>query len=307
MGRELCARLVAQGESVAVLDNCRYGPSRVGVLAGQSLKFHRVDLRDATGVQRVIQEERPSVVVHLAALHYIPECEGDPSLACETNLTGTINLLQSCPSDTHFVFTSSGAVYAPEDRPHLEDTSPTVPSDVYGFTKLHGEQYVRYFAEKRRFPATVVRLFNVVGEGETSPHFIPELMAQLLAGQSEIHAGTLTTRRDYIDVLDVAEGFHRLLKHERAGEMRVVNLGTGVTHSGHEVIELLRAVSGRELRVVLDPTRVRKVDRPNLAADTTKLRATIGWTPKSTLEACLRRTWRNPMLPSSLLTKYQLQ
>jgi UDP-glucose 4-epimerase len=306
VGRALCERLVAGGESVVVVDNCRYGTSRLGALEARGLRFRIADIRSLPDLESIIAEEDPEVIIHLAALHYIPECEGQPGLACDINVTGTVNLLRTCPEGCHFVFTSSGAVYAPEESPHREDVSPTNPLDVYGFTKLHGEQLVDHFARKRNFPATLIRLFNVVGEGETSPHFIPEIIAQLQAGRRSISAGTLSTKRDYIDVRDVAEAFHRLATLRHPAGASVVNLGTGILHSGHEVMELIRLASGYPFEVLFDPTRVRKVDRPNLFADTSKLRALVGWVPTTSLEQSLRRTWANPVLPSSLIEKYKL-
>src|SRR6201999_2072091 len=105
----------------------------------------------------------PDIIIHLAALHYIPECEANPTLAVSTNVIGTLNLLQSAPSGCRFVFASSGAVYRPHDKPHSEATSELGPTDIYGFTKLHGEHYVATMAAKRNLRAVVVRLFNVVG------------------------------------------------------------------------------------------------------------------------------------------------
>jgi len=308
VGRELCRRLIEAGDTVTTLDNCRYEASRLGAWEAKGLRFCQGDIRKPADVLSAVQTAQPDAIIHLAALHYIPECENDAVLAAETNIVGTINLLNACPAGCHFVCTSSGAVYAPSDEPHREDSSLIGPSDVYGYTKLHAEQFTAYYAAKRGFPATIVRLFNVVGEGETSPHLIPEIMAQLRSGMKTLRLGTLSTRRDYIDVRDVAEGFHRLAKKFEAKQsaVQISNLGTGVMHSGDEVMEMIRAASGIPFKVETDPARVRPVDRPNLAADTTKLRARVGWVPSTPLAECLRRTWREPLLPRSLLVKYQL-
>ena len=93
------------------------------------------------------------------------------------------------PKSCRFVFASSGAVYEPEEEPHTEFGSPLAPSDVYGYSKYHGEQYVRYFASAKGFPAVIVRLFNVVGPGETNPHVLPEIVAQTEVGSHRAFAG----------------------------------------------------------------------------------------------------------------------
>ena len=127
----------------------------------------------------------------------------------ETNVHGTVNLLCAAPPGTRFVFASSGAVYKPDDKPHVEDDATLGPSDVYGYTKLHGEHYVKYFAAQRVSRAVVVRLFNVVGPGETNPHLLPEIIAQLKAGRTTLRLGNMSPKRDYIHVRDAASRLRR--------------------------------------------------------------------------------------------------
>src|SRR5690606_36433472 len=155
-------------------------------------------------IAALAQDFTPDAIIHLAAVHYIPECEQSPDLAVRTNVTGTVNTLLAAPPGCRFVYASSGAVYRPDPHPHSEAAAAVAPTDIYGFTKLHGEQYVRYLAHRREFAAVIVRLFNVVGPGETNPHLLPEILAQLKAGRSTVRLGNLSPRRDYIHVEDAA-------------------------------------------------------------------------------------------------------
>ncbi len=307
VGRALC-RLLAPNHSVRVIDSLRYGPSRLNEPALAGVELVRADIRSTTQLREALADFQPEAIVHLAAIHFIPECEGDPELAVSTNVVGTVNLLQYCPPRCRFVFASSGAVYHPEDHPHLEDSSPLGPLDVYGLTKLQGEEYTRYFATLRGFPAVVARLFNVVGPGETNPHVLPEIVAQLKAGRTELLLGNLDPRRDYIHVSDAAAGFAALalVGDVPIGTTATVNLGTGQTASVHEILELLSTISGISIRVVLDPARLRRVDRPFLAADTRRIRERFGWSPVRTMADALRDLWEQPDLPTALLQKYHL-
>jgi UDP-glucose 4-epimerase len=178
--------------------------------------------------------------------------------------------------------------------------------DIYGLTKLHGEHYVRYFATQRDVAAVIVRLFNVVGPGETNPHLVPEIVAQMKCGRRTIRLGNLTPRRDYIHVADAARGFAAtaLGGQVAPGETVVVNLGTSQSHSVEEVIRKLRKVSGIEFAVEQESGRIRASDRPFLAADVGTIGHRFGWQPRFTLDDALGELWREPELPDELLSKY---
>jgi UDP-glucose 4-epimerase len=301
VGRALC-RALAADQSVYAVDNLRVGPLRFHPDEMCHLSFHRVDIRDPEQVRAVLEEVRPEAIVHLAAIHFIPDCERDPALAVSTNVTGTVNLLAQCRPGCRFVFASSAAVYRPGPDPLTEDGSPVGSVDVYGLSKAQGEQYLRYLARARGFPAVVVRLFNVVGPGETNPHVVPQILAQIRAGRAEITVGNITPRRDFIHVADAATGFvaTTLLGEVAPGDVVTVNLGTGRAHSVSDVIDHLAEISGRTVTVHVDPSRVRAFDTPVLRADVSRIRAAFGWTPRFDLRTALRDTWEEPDLADSL-------
>jgi UDP-glucose 4-epimerase len=306
VGRQLTRRLRRSG-AVAVADSLRYGPWRFTPDERQDLQLHRCDIRKTDDVMQVMQDVQPDVTVHLAALHYIPECEEQPLLAVNTNVLGTLNLLLSCPPGSRFVLASTGAVYQPDTAAHHEDRSILGPSDIYGFTKLHAEHYVRTIAANRGLRAVIVRLFNVVGPGETNPHLLPEIVAQLKSGRRVVDLGNLTPERDYIGVDEAARGFEAVALGEAVapGETVVVNLGTSRAYSVAEVIDKLRHVSGIDFEVRQDHGRIRAVDRPVLRADNRRIGALFGWHPQQTLDDVLAQMWDYPDLASWLLDRYQ--
>ena len=295
VGRELVRTLRSQAD-VLVADLLRYG--RPDWLQGEpdGFGFVRVDVRDAAAIHALIGEFQPDVVVHLAAIHYIPECDADPANAVATNVAGTENVLSACPPGARFVFASSGAVYQPDEAPHRESASAVEPVDVYGLTKLHGEGYVRILAADRGLSARIVRLFNVIGPGETNPHLLPAIIAQLRGNPEAIDVGNTWPKRDYIDVLDAAGGFAAVaLGDEPAdGECEVVNLGSGQQYSVDEILARLRSALGLTFEVRQDPARMRAVDRPYLGAEISRIRELYGWSPAHQLDATLERVWANP-------------
>ena len=298
VGREL-VRLAQEHHEVHVVDSLRSGERRVAGMDAQRFVLHRQDIREAKAVRQIMDHVRPNVIVHLAAVHFIPECEASPDLAVSINVQGTVNLLDSAPEGCAFVNVSSAAVYAPSDSALDEEASTLGPCDVYGWTKLHGEHYARYYSEKRGLPTMIVRLFNVIGPGETNPHLAPEITRQIKSGASIIELGNLTPKRDYIDVGDVADGLMRISQLIVGGSKvgcDVVNLGTGRAYSVMEVTEQLCRASGRTVEIRSEASRIRKVDRPLLLASTRKLQSLTGWTPKTTIEESAARIWADPEL-----------
>lgn len=295
VGREL-VRALGPKADVLVADLLRYGTPDWLTREDAGFDFQRVDIRDPAATRTLIEEFRPDVIVHLAAIHYIPECDTDPANAVSTNVSGTVNLLASCPPGVRFVFASSGAVYEPDEADHREVESALGPADIYGITKLQGEQYVRAFAADRGIQAVIVRLFNVIGPGETNPHLLPTIVAQLREGPESINLGNTWPKRDYIDVLDAAGGFAAaaLGRSTEGVNCETVNLGSGQQYSVDEILARMRSVLGLKFEVRQDPARMRAVDRPFLGADISHIAEVFGWRPAHELDETLARTWANP-------------
>ena len=306
VGREV-ARLLYDDHDVCILDNLRSGSVRFRRDELQKLRFESVDITSTSAVAQLMADFAPDSIIHLAAIHYIPECEDDPVLAVRTNIDGTVNLLLAAPQGCRFVFASSGAVYKPDDKPHHEVEAVIGPSDVYGFTKLHGENYVKYFASQRNLSAVVVRLFNVIGPGETNPHLLPEIIAQLKAGRKVLQLGNMWPKRDYIHVRDAARGFVAVALKDDIGTANTltVNLGTSQSFSVAEICAKLQRVAPIEFSLNQEQSRLRKVDRPHLAADINEIHARFGWSPQATVDDALADLWREPDLSPALMGKYQ--
>ena len=306
VGREIVRHLY-DVHHVMVVDNLRSGPLRFRADEKTKYQFSETDIADAGAIRAVMSEFAPDTIIHLAAIHYIPECEQDPALAVRTNIDGTISLLMNAPRGAQFVFASSGAIYEPDDKPQKETDAAVGPSDVYGFTKLHGEHFVTYFAAQRMLAGVVVRLFNVVGPGETNPHLLPEVVAQLKAGRRVLGLGNMWPKRDYIHVRDAARGFISVaLKGGiEPGRTITVNLGTSQTYSVAEIMEKLKRIAGIEFAVEQEPSRLRKVDRPYLAADIGEINMRFGWRPQATFDEALADIWREPDLAPALAERYQ--
>jgi len=297
VGSQVVRTLLPQHEVLAI-DNLRYGPWRFGREELAGFRSDTTDLRQGAAVKSLLAEFRPQAVIHLAAIHFIPECEQLPDEAVSINVQGTVNLLVACPEDCRFVYASTAAVYAPSESAHQESSSAIGPMDVYGYTKLHGEDFVRYFSVAKQLQSVIVRLFNVIGPGETNPHVLPEIIKQLKSGQRRLSLGNVHPKRDYVYVADVAAGFIAAAtlapKPQGLARPTIVNLGSGKSHSVSELVEMLSEVIGEEITIGVDPARVREVDRPQLLADISHISEIFSWAPQTGVRDALRLIWDRP-------------
>lgn len=304
VGRGLARSLFWRGHQVTVVDNLRSGALRFSADELRLFRFVLADIRDYSQLPEVIAQARPEVIVHLAAIHYIPLCEAEPEDAVRTNTLGTMNLLRACPPSIRFVFASTAAVYAPEDRLHDENTSAIGPSDVYGLTKLQAEAYVRHYASRLSLDARIVRLFNVVGPGETNPHVLPAILAQAKRGTQKLRLGNCSTRRDYVDVHDVADGFAAVALHRGQGPgVDTINLGTGQSYTVTELVDKLSPIAGIPFQIEVDQARLRPVDRPFASASIAKIGKHYGWAPRYRIEDTLRDLWQDPDISEEVLAR----
>lgn len=258
---------------VAELRGRRAEPVVADILAQESGVEHvELDIRDAGAVRSVVSSREWGAVIHLAAKHFIPECESDPEGTLDTNVVGTANLLEAMTATTaRLVFASSADVYRPSPHPHAE-TDPVGGTGVYGLSKLAGERLVRVNGAD----ATILRFFNLYGPGETTAHLIPEILRQLPSGI--ISLGNLESRRDYVSVEDVA----RVVADAASSRLPIgtYNVGSGTSTSGERLVEAFLLRTEHAVEVRQDPERLRSSDRPNLQADCSRLRRLLPhWRP----------------------------
>jgi UDP-glucose 4-epimerase len=284
VGSHLVERLASEGKEVHVLDDLSRG--RRDWLP-ESVPLHPADLRDQDSVRQILGDVLPEGVIHLAALHFIPAVDGAPELAWQVNVEGTKTLLESLKvHPPHMVlFASTAAVYPDCSRP-ISEACPVAPVDLYGKTKVAGEELLARFQAEVGVRLVIARLFNVIGKRETNPHVVPEIVGQLRNGGTHLRLGRLDSIRDYIDVIDVADALSRLLRPNLPHT--VFNVGSGRGTSVANLVSICERVLSRSVSVGIDQTRLRGNDRKELVADIQRLTSTTGWSPKRPIEETLR-------------------
>jgi UDP-glucose 4-epimerase len=292
LGSHLVERLAAAGERTALVDSLVRGRRS---WIHPDAELHELDIRDGAALRHAVAEAEPEIVVHLAALHFIPAVDGAPELAWDVNVNGTKTLLEALahrPPEL-LLFASTAAVY-PDRRGPIDETCPPDPPDLYGRTKLAGEQLVEEFAARTGTRAVSVRIFNVIGRRETNPHVVPEIIGQLRSGSTSVRLGNLEPRRDYTDVVDVAAALHRLTDPPPDAPSHV-NLGSGRSVSVAELVQACEQVLDRPIEIEVEPGRLRTTDRVELVADSRLLRETTGWEPTRSLPETLNELLTEPI------------
>ena len=283
IGFALCRRLAAAGHRVVAFDDLSRGrPENLPDAA----RLVQGDIRNPDRLLQALSDTRPDAVIHLAAIHYLPDCAARPQETMAVNVDGTRHVLDACAAAgvRRIVFASTAAVYAPVDVPCAEDQTPVEPIEVYGESKLAGERLVEAFSRRSGVAATSVRISNAIGRRETNPHVVPHIFDSLRAS-SRVPLGSVEARRDYIDTRDIADAILAVL--DAAAGYQVFNVGTGVAHSVSDLVERLRRILGRPIEIVQDPARLRPVERMLLVSDISKIRRATGWRPRIGLDESL--------------------
>lgn len=260
IGSHLVPRLLKKGDSVVVLDNLSSGKTEnLSAIRGHPrFSFQRGDVRDMSAVHEALRGV--DAVVHLAALIDVSASVADPLATHEVNVTGTLNLLQQSAQSKvkRFVFASSTAVYG--DVKTLPVTEDTVlkPISPYAASKAAGEAYCSAFAGCYGLSTVALRFFNVYGlRNENSPYsgVITKFLGKAVNSEELIVEGDGEQTRDFIHVNDVVSAIILALESE-VPKSEVFNVCTGVPTSINRLVETLRVVTGKELRVKQAPPRV---------------------------------------------------
>lgn len=295
IGSALVPFLSKEKHDVYVIDNLSFGNR--GFIDIPDDHFFKIDIRNTEKVDETLSNIKPEIVIHLAALHFIPYCNQHPYEAAEVNIKGTINVLQACKKNMQLkrlLFASTAAVY-PISENAINESNELLPLDIYGLSKLTGEHLCREFWFEKKIDIIICRFFNAFGPNETNPHLIPEIEKQLREGNRTIKLGNLTPKRDFIHTYDMASAIIMLLKMKNIG-YEIFNLGRGIEYSVVDIVEAFERQLNEKIVIKVDPDKVRKVEREHLLADISKLKGATGWKPKWSIDEGIKdiiTNWKN--------------
>lgn len=248
------------------------------------------DIRDPHGVKEAMRGCK--AVLHLAALIAIPYSYHSPDTYVDTNVKGTLNILQAAREldVDRLVHISTSEVYGTAQFVPITEEHPLRGQSPYSATKIGADQLAWSFYTSFDLPVVIVRPFNTYGPRQSARAVIPTIITQIASGRDRVRLGALSPKRDFNYVKDTVGGMIAALNSD-SGIGEVINLGSGYEISIGETVELISEVLGAKVDIETDEERVRpessEVDR--LCADNTKARNLLGWVPEYTGPAGLKR------------------
>lgn len=257
----------------------------------EQLDIFMGDVRDPNGVRTAMQG--CSIVYHLAALIAIPYSYHSPDSYVDTNVKGTLNILQAARDlgVERVLVTSTSEVYGTAQFVPITEAHPRQPQSPYSASKIGADCMAESFYRSFDLPVTIVRPFNTYGPRQSARAIIPTIITQLLAGFEEIQLGDLTPTRDLLFVKDTARGF-LAIANSPALIGQDCNIATNSEITMQKMADTLVALVNPKAKIVQDPKRLRpaKSEVFRLFGDNSKIKEHTNWTPNYNLEQGLQAT-----------------
>jgi len=287
IGSHLVDRLIQEGNEVVVVDNLSTGKRKH---INRKADFYKLDIQSKR-IDKVLRNERPLVVVHLAAQMDVRHSTEDPQFDAQVNILGTINLLEQAVRHgvRKVTFASSGgAVYGEQEVFPAPESHRTEPLSPYGISKLAGEKYLTYYANATGLRYVALRFANVYGprqDSEGEAGVVAIFTRKMLQGEQPIINGTGKQTRDFIYVEDVVESILVTLGEDVQG---IFNVGTGQETSINEGYRILKELTQSSCKDLFGAAK--KGEQYRSVLDVRKIRETFGWDPQISFEEGLRKT-----------------
>ena len=239
------------------------------------------DIRDPFGVKAAVSG--CDAVLHLAALIAIPYSYYSPASYVETNISGTLNVLQASRECgvKRFIHTSTSEVYGSAIKVPIEETHRLQGQSPYSASKIAADQLAYSYYSSFGLPVVIARPFNTYGPRQSARAVIPTIITQLANGVEKIKLGSIYPTRDFNYVDDTVRGFIAALTNS-AGLGEAINFGSNYEISVEDIAKLIGKIMNRPIKIVSDDLRVRPVDSEveRLCASNSKAKTLFGWSPK---------------------------
>jgi NAD dependent epimerase/dehydratase len=303
IGSHLVTNLVALGSNVTALsmynsfDHCGWLDDLPDKIR-QSINIVRGDVRDSRQMDEICKGQ--NIVFHLAALISIPFSYEAPSSYVETNIQGTINVLNGALNGgaTKFIHTSTSEVYGTAQTIPISEDHPLQGQSPYSASKIGSDMMVESFYRSFELPTIILRPFNTFGPRQSERAVLSTIIRQMLDDECvEIRLGDTTPKRDFNFVENTVQAFLAIAELDDKYNGNAYNAGSGQMYSIAEAIEIIQKIVGTDKPVTQESVRNRpeKSEVMTLIADSTKLKEHSNWQPKINFETGLQQTiewWR---------------
>lgn len=248
----------------------------------KKIKIISGDILDEDFINREIKN--CDYVIHLAALISIPYSYVSPRSYINTNVIGTLNLLEASRKNNikRFIHTSTSEVYGSAQYTPIDEKHPLNAQSPYAASKIAADQLVLSYCRSFNFPAIIIRPFNTFGPRQSTRAVIPTIISQMIENKKKISLGSLNTKRDFTYVDDTANAYLKTLNKKKIKHGEIINLGTGMSYSIKETLSLIENIFNRKVIIEKDLKRRRplKSEVNLLLSNNNKAKKIINWRPK---------------------------
>lgn len=238
-----------------------------------------LDVTDPRSVAELKAEEI-SHIVHMAGKTFVPKSWEEPELFFHTNTFGTLQVLEFCKQHDIPMTYISAYIYGPPEKIPIKETDKIAPNNPYAKSKHMAEELCEFYAEQFGVRVSIIRPFNVYGAGQKESFLIPQIIAHAMKEKC-IRVMDLTPKRDYIYLTDLLEAVYLTIK--KVQDYDVFNIGSGISYSVGEVIDMVQNILGTHKRVECKD-QVRKNELNDVVADISHAKEVLGWKPRYSLQ-----------------------
>lgn len=269
----------------------------------EGAQVHDLNILNKDEIITLLYEVRPDYIFHLAAQSSVSVAWKNPGLTIDINIKGAVNLMDAIRElfyKPRVLVIGSGEEYGhiKEGETPIKEDNYLRPGNIYAATKVCQNMIASIYTQAYDMQLMMVRAFNHIGPCQSPIFVISDFckqVAEIEAGTKEpvMYVGNLAAQRDFTDVRDVVRAYALLVQKGVPGE--TYNVGSGHAYAIRDILDLIISMSSADIKVEIDPNKIRPVDVPIIEADVTKLNQTTGWTQQIPLQQTIQETldyWR---------------
>jgi len=256
------------------------------------IKINYINLKDFPKLKSFILRTKPQVILHFAAYGTYPRKQQDVKMMIDTNLLGTINLVNALSKIKFdcFINTSSSSEYGTKDKP-IKETDLLEPNNLYGITKAASTMYCQNISKELDLPIVTTRLFAVYGYFEEKERLIPTIIKSCLKNK-KLKLSSPYPVRDFIFIEDIIDAYLKIIKNIQGIKGEVFNLGTGKQIDIAQVVSLIKKITNSKIKPEYNQIKPAQTEPKNWVANIVKIKSLLNWQPKYNLEEGLKKDIR---------------
>jgi len=289
IGSHLVSDLVALKNTVVVIDNLSSGKKEN---VHPKAIFYNADVRDKN-IYNIFKKENPSVVFHLAAQPLVEEAYKNPFEAIETNVMGTVNVLEACRQQKNIVsiiMVSSDKAYGKSENLPYKETHALTGTHPYDASKSAADVIATAYFQTYGMPIVITRFSNVFGPGDANfSRVIPGAIEALLKNKTLLIRSDGTLVREYTYIQDISQGCIALVQESAKHKGHAFNFGSNNVFSVIEVVEKMGEILGKKIKYKVLNTAKNEIPKQYL--DWSKAKEKLGWAPKTSFEEGIKKTF----------------